>query len=43
VGPRGAALSVESRIKKLRREQKEELLDCDGMIDELIVRVSGEA
>lgn len=43
VGPRGVALSVESRIKKLRREKKEALLDRDDMIDELIVRVSGGA
>ena len=41
VGPRGVALSVESRIKKLRRARKEELIVQDDMIDELIVRVSG--
>lgn len=41
VGSRGVALSVESRIKKLRRERKEELIARNGMIDELIAHVSG--
>lgn len=41
VGPRGVALSVESRIKKLRRARKEELIQRNDMIDELIVRASG--
>ena len=41
VGPRGAALSVESRIKRLRRARKEELIVRNEKIDELIVRVTG--
>jgi len=42
VGPRGVALSVESRIKRLRRSRKEELILRNEQIDELIFRVSGE-
>jgi predicted GIY-YIG superfamily endonuclease len=42
VGARGVALSVESRIKKLRRAQKEELITRAGKIDEMIVQISGE-
>jgi len=41
VGPRGVALSVESRIKRLRRARKEELIVRNEKIDELIVRVTG--
>ena len=41
VGARGVALSVESRIKKLRRAQKEELIVRDGMIEKMIVQISG--
>jgi putative endonuclease len=41
VGQRGVALSVESRIKKLRRARKEELIVRQEMIDELIVHASG--
>lgn len=40
VGPRGVALSVESRIKRLRRARKEELIARNETIDELIVRVT---
>jgi putative endonuclease len=40
VGPRGVALSVESRIKRLRRARKEELIVRNEKIDELIVRVT---
>lgn len=40
VGPRGVALSVESRIKRLRRSRKEELIARNEIIDELIVRVT---
>ena len=40
VGPRGVALSVESRIKRLRRDRKEELIARNEKIDELIVRVT---
>ena len=40
VGPRGVALSVESRIKRLRRDRKEELIVRNEKIDELIGRVT---
>ena len=43
VGARGVALSLESRIKKLRRAQKEALIAHDGMIEEMIVQIAGEA
>lgn len=43
VGARGVALSVESRIKKLRREQKEALIVEDEMVEEMIIQIVGEA
>jgi predicted GIY-YIG superfamily endonuclease len=42
VGGRGMALSVESRIKKLRREQKEALILDGDALDAMIAEVGGK-
>jgi predicted GIY-YIG superfamily endonuclease len=42
VGDRSVALSIESRIKKLRRAKKEELISRQGMIDEMIEQLVAE-
>ena len=36
IGSRGLALRVESQIKKLPKEQKEELIDREDMVDKMI-------
>ena len=41
VGPRGLALSIESRIKKLSRARKEELIEDRTTLDALISGATG--
>lgn len=41
IGSRGLAMSVESRIKKLSKAHKEELIDRGEMIEQLIAQAEG--
>jgi putative endonuclease len=43
IGSRGLALMVESRVKKLSKARKEELISAGILIDEIIKRVNQQS
>jgi putative endonuclease len=43
IGARGLALRVENKIKRLPKSRKEELIEQDGMIEQLIAQAMKES